>query len=271
MKNSKAVIISGLLAAVSVGLLYLWVQQKTGPSLGETAEVYVMAGDVGELVSIDETMVRKVALPKKYIQPGALDNLNVIIGSIARAPIQKGEQVLFTKLYLKGQQNINLSRRVSKNSRAITIPVSDVHGVAKLIQPGDRVDVVVSVDYGEGDREVREVKTAMQDVLVLATGQYIDSNIPLERHVDEVTGAIKRQDLRQERYRSVTLEANPEQVQKLVFMMTAGEGLIFLSLRNPLDRDFTSMGTADHDTVLGPTSKRGSRIRMQRRPLWQEF
>ena len=54
-------------------------------------------------------------------------------------------------------------------------------------------------------------------------------------------------------------------------MMTAGEGLIFLALRSPQDRDFMPLQTADHDTVLGPTSKRGNRIRMQRAPRWQEF
>lgn len=269
--NTKAMIISGGLALLAVVLVYFYVEQQSGPSMGDTKEVYVMSQDVTELVTLDETMVRKIAVPKKFIQPGALGDLNLLIGSITRAPMRKDEQVLFTKLYLRGQQDVNLARRVTKNSRALTIPVSDVHGVARLIRPGDRVDVIVSVDYGEGDREVREVKTAMQDVLVLATGQYIDANLPLERSVDEVTGEEKRFDLRKKGYRSVTLEVDPEQTQKLVFMMTAGEGLIFLSLRNPLDREFNPLKTADHDTVLGPASKRGAFIRMQRQPRWQEF
>ncbi|HLD73433.1 MAG TPA: Flp pilus assembly protein CpaB [Bdellovibrionota bacterium] len=271
MRNTKAMMVSAVLALAVVALAYFVIQKQGGGDLGEADEVYVLNQDVVELMTLDETMVRKASLPKSYLQPGYVKDLDMISGSITRAPMKKDEQILFTKLYLRGQQNVKLARRVSKNNRAVTVPITDIHGVAQLIRPGDRVDVIVSVDYGEGDREVREVKTAMQDVLVIATGQYIDSNIPLERNLDEVTGEVKRTDLRKEKYKSVTLEASPEQVQKLVFMMTAGEGLIFLALRNPQDRDFMPLQTADHDTVLGPASKRGNRIRMQRAPRWQEF
>ena len=100
--NTKAMVISGGLALLAVVLVYFYVQQQSGPSL-ETNEVYVMSQDVAELVTLDETMVRKVAIPKKFIQPGALADLNLLIGSISRAPIKKDEQVLFTKLYLRGQ------------------------------------------------------------------------------------------------------------------------------------------------------------------------
>ncbi|MBI2027061.1 MAG: Flp pilus assembly protein CpaB [Deltaproteobacteria bacterium] len=272
MKNTKAVIISALLASIAVALVYLYIQQRTGGDEGELVGVYIMNKDIAELTTIDETMIRRVDVPKKFVQPNAVIEQQMILGRVTKAPLKKDEQILLTKLYFKDY--VNLSREVAQGNRAVTVPVSDVHGVARLIQPGDRVDVIVSVDYGEGDRELREVKTVMQDVKVLATGQNVSGGSPLERQYDDITQIEKRIDMRKEQYRSVTVEAQPEDVQKLVFMMTAGEGRIFLSLRNPADREIVArdvLKTADEDTVLGPASKKGARIRMQRQPMWTEY
>jgi pilus assembly protein CpaB len=106
--------------------------------------------------------------------------------------------------------------------------------VSRLIKPGDRVDVLALVDYAAGKKEKLKVKTVLQDVIVLSTGLFITNSVPIINIKDE-------KDSRQMKlnnytnFNTVTLELTPFEVQKMVFLISAGNG-IYLSLRNNDDK-----------------------------------
>jgi pilus assembly protein CpaB len=276
MGNPRAVLISMVIALIAVGLVWSYVNQQKASilELATPKKVVVANQDIKELSTIDETMLRIDSVPQSYIQPGTYESDKEIIGLVTTVPIKKGEQVLQNKLLFKESQT-KLAARVSKGKRAVTIPVTDIHGISRLVKPGDRVDLLSSIDYGSGNRESREVKTVLQDVLVLATGRNVIASIPTEIVTDPISGKEIKRDLRKNvRYPTVTLEATPEEAQGIVFLLTSGDGSIFLSLRNPDDRSLEKLYTTDAIKILGVRSSKGRQqegIKVKRQPRWLEF
>ena len=276
MGNPRAVIISMIIAGLAVLLVWSFVnQQKTSIlELSKAQKVVVANQDINELTVINETMLRIDSVPNTYVQPGTFANIQDIVGLVTTVPIKKGEQVLQNKVLFEETQR-ELASRVSKGKRAITIPINPVTGIGRLIKPGDRVDILSSIDYGRGDREKREVKTVLQDILVLATGRRVIASIPTEMVKDPITGKDVKKDLRTDAsYGTVTLETSPEEAQAIVFLLTSGEGNIFLSLRNSDDRSLEKLYTTDSTKVLGERSSKAREeegVKTRREPRWLEF
>src|SRR3989338_270456 len=274
MANPRAVLISLVIALLAVALVWSFVNQQRASilELATPQKVVVANHDIQALTTIDETMLRVDSVPRSYIQPGTYSEMPDILGLVTTVPIKKGEQILQNKLLFKESQT-KLSTRVTKGKRAVSIPVNDISGVARLIKPGDRIDILSSIDYGSGDRENREVKTVLQDILVVASGRNIVASVPVEIRKDPISGKEIKQDLRQEPYQNVTIEVNPEEAQSIVFLLTSGAGNIFLALRNADDRSIEKLFTTDSDKVLGERSKKGQKqeIKTERQPRWMEF
>lgn len=243
------------LAVFAMFLIYSYSQEKKAEydkRYGAAKRVVVAAKDILEMSTLDDTMVQVEEKPVEFIQPGAVENPEDAIALVAAAPIKKGEQILSTKLLTPGATT-GLSLQVAPNKRAVTIPVDDVRGVAKLIRPGDRIDLISSIDTSNGPGQQKiEVKTLLQDVVVLATGPFITNNIP--RKLESSPGSGKpvfRNLIGDLTFTTLTLELNPKEAQDLIFIMAAAPGSLYLTLRNPNDRALTKMTPSNINSILG--------------------
>src|SRR5262249_19197290 len=100
-----------------------------------------------------------------------------------------------------------------KGMRGFTIPTPNISaGVAGFILPGNKVDVLLTVD---GNRTV----TLLQGLEILAVDQRVEA--PAENKVDA------------KELRSVTLLVTPDQAAKLA--LGQNKGVLHLSLRHPED------------------------------------
>lgn len=234
-------------------LIYSYSQEKKAEydkRYGTSKRVLVAVKDILEMSTIDDTMVQIEERPVDFIQPGAVETPEEAVGLVAATPIKKGEQVLSTKLLTPGP-NTGLSLQVSPNKRAVTLPIDEVRGISKLIRPGDRIDVLTSLEYGRGADQKREVKTILQDVIVLATGTHITNNIPRQLETDSTGKASFRNLNGDTTFTTVTLEVTPNEAQSLIYIMSSSPGSIYLTLRNPNDRARLNMGTTSVLGVLG--------------------
>ena len=140
---------------------------------------------------------------------------------------------------------------ITPGKRALTIPVDAVRGVSKLIKPGDRIDIIAALDVGAGNAKRREIRTMLQDVVVLATGQRVANQIPvIAEEKDDSSFDIKNLRL-ETAYTNITIEAKPDEVQELVYILSTSPGGLFLSLRNANDRIINPLKTATVNDVLG--------------------
>jgi len=244
-------------AIFAVVLLYGWAQDKRANmarKFGQTKTVVVAREDIREYEILDESKMEVVEKPADFIQPGAIQNPTEVVGQIALAPMRKGEQILNTKLVFP-DKSTGLSMQVSPGKRAITVPVNEVQGVAKLIKPGDRVDIIAGVDDGQGVNKVRKMRTILQDVPILATGQSIVDNLPL-KIVQGDKDDYEIRNLRVENnYATLTVEVSPSEAQQ-VHYLTSISAQLFFTLRNPNDRIKTPLPTTDINNVLNRRKKR---------------
>jgi pilus assembly protein CpaB len=147
--------------------------------------------------------------------------------------LQRGEPVLRSKLSAIGG---GLSVRVSPNMRAMSLSVNDVTGVSGFVLPGDRVDVIVTVDNVAGSN-VAVTKTILQDAEVLAAG--VKTENKNNQHITVQT---------------VTVLVDPVGAEKLA--LGVSQGKVHLALRNPVDHVVIADSKTDTRDVLGLNTER---------------
>jgi pilus assembly protein CpaB len=227
---------AGLFAAF---LLYSYSQEKKAEydkTYGTMKNVVVARQNIEEMRTIDDTMLEVLQRPSDFIEPGAIQDPEIAVGQVAGKAIKKGEQILDSKLLLPGPDT-GIALQVAPSKRAITLPVDEVRGVAKLIRPGDRIDIYAAIDQGKGLSSRREVSVIMQDVVVLATGIKVVNNIPRTVEADSSgKNAILTNLSDDTKYNSVTIEATPKEAQDLIYIVSTSPGNIYFALRNPNDR-----------------------------------
>lgn len=250
--ESRNLWISIGLALFSVFLIYSYTQEKNTEVIkkfGLKKRVIVAARQINAMETIHEAMLKITERPVDFIEPGALSHPEHAIGLVALTPIQPNEQILKNKIIEPGPLT-GLSLQVSPQKRAITIPVDNIRGVAKLLKPGDRIDILASLNIGTGRSQKREVKTIMQDVVILSTGLRITNELPRlyeKSGKDEFIKNIASDTS----FDTITIEVSPVAAQNLVYILSTSPGALFMTLRHPTDSDKYRLPTASLQSVLG--------------------
>jgi pilus assembly protein CpaB len=249
--NTKAFTTSLILAALAVMMVLSYISSRETELIseyGDSTPVVVAKEDIKELEIIDDRKVQLKNIPKSFQMPGHFKSVEELYNTIAAVPIKAGEQITAPRVTYPGSQS-GLSRQISIGKRALSIQVTEGQSVSRLLKPGDRVDVLALVDYAAGKKEKLKVKTVLQDVLILSTGLYVTNSIPLVNLKNENNSRqIKLNNYTN--YNTITLELTPFEVQNMVFMMSAGNG-IYLSLRNNDDKNIERIKATRLFDVLG--------------------
>ncbi len=246
---------AGLFAAF---LLYSYSQEKKAEydkKFGATKSIVVAKVNIAEMQTIEDTMLEVVDRPTDFIEPGAVQDPEQAVGQIAGKAIKKGEQILDSKLLLPGPE-AGIALQVAPSKRAVTLPIDEVRGVAKLIRPGDRVDIYAAIDSGKGLTQKREVAMIMQDVVVLATGVNVVNNVPRTVEQDSSGKNLILTPLSSDtKYNTLTIEATPKEAQDLIFIISTSPSNIFFTLRNPNDRIVPPrLPSSTSDSIVGRPS-----------------
>jgi pilus assembly protein CpaB len=236
-------------------MLYSYSQEKKAEydkKFGSTKRVVVAKEDIGEMQTIYDTMLETEERPAAFVQPDSITVPDEIIGNVAATPIKKGQSILKNNLLTPGPDT-GISLQVAPSKRAVTISVDETRAVAKLIRPGDRVDIIAAIDVGKGITQHREVSILMQDVVVLATGVSVVNNIPRTLELDSSGKSITQTTLTGDtRYTTLTVEATPKEAQDLIYIQATSPGNIYFTLRNPNDRAIPPrLPSSTADSVLG--------------------
>lgn len=249
--NSRAFTTSLILAGLAVAMIWSYIESRETElqnDYGNQTPVVVAKEDIKELEIIDDRKVELRNIPSKYQMPGHFKRVEDLYNTIAAVPIKKGEQITSPRVTYPGAQS-GLSRQISVGKRALSIQVTENQAVSRLLKPGDRVDVLALVDYAAGKKEKLKVKTVLQDVLILSTGLFVTNSVPLVNvQSDSESRQMKLNSYTN--YNTVTIELTPFEVQKMVFLISAGNG-IYLSLRNNDDKTIERISATRLYDVLG--------------------
>lgn len=253
--NNRAFTISFVVAVLAVMMVYSYVsstEEEFRKMYGTDKAVVVAKTNIKELEMLDETNLTIISVPTKFVQPGTSNNISDFKSALAIAPINEGEQITKTKVTQLGART-GLARQVAVGKRAVTIRVNDEQAVAKLLKPGDRVDVMATIDpSGSGNKLFLETRTILQDILVLATGKYVTNTVPGILEADPFKGETPHEPTKLSTYMAysnVTLEVDPFQAQTLYY---AAKNLDYwLELRNNDDSEKPELGKIMMKDLMG--------------------
>jgi len=247
---------------------------------GEQVEVVTALNDIPEYSLIRPEMLKTTLVFKSFKQPQTVSDLNDLVGKAPYVPVYKGEQITLTKLVHPDGKPV-LDRQIEKSMRAITVQIAPHTGVGRLIRPGNRIDVLTTVNFDRGGSTIFETKALVQNVLVLATGKAIRNEVPPRVNRDVLNAletefeSRRRKDMfsqsleplntsrPDDNYTYMTLQLKTEDAEKILFVSHSfGDGRLYYTLRNSADVQLASAETTLLDDVLGPQSDFGkSKVR----------
>ncbi len=249
--NSRSFTLSLIIAGIAMFMAWSYIDAREAQykkTYGNMQPVVVAREDIKELAVIDDSMLQIITVPKKFAMNGYISSIEEVTNTIAAVSILKGEQITKPRITQPGVRT-GLAPEIAPGKRAYAISVNDSQSVGRLIKPGNRVDVLAVVAYAPGQIEKQKVKTILQGVRVLSTGLNVTNQLPLAlKKTDE---KYKTVNLRMDsNYRNITLELDPDQVQKLIFIVNSGQR-IYTSLRNTNDTSLGRIPATELFDVLG--------------------
>ena len=148
MKERIALVFSIILGVVAVIMVGLYIRSiKTSVYRGmEAVKIIVADKDLSQGEIITDKNIAARNYPAKYVGRRAIkvEDAGLIIGKKLKWGIQKGRPILWSDIELFEDKDV--SSLIPPGKRAISIPVSEVSGVAGLIYPGAIVDILYVFD-----------------------------------------------------------------------------------------------------------------------------
>ncbi len=189
--------------------------------------VVVAATDLTFGTKLDRAQLRVARYPKESVPAGAFSDIDSVAGQTTKIFLAGKEPITATKLSSRGG---GLSMLVRPGFRATSLEVNQVSGVSGFVLPGDRVDVLATVD-GRGANLEATTRTILQNAEVLASGQ-----------------KTTQQDNKPITVQAVTILVDPLGAEKLALALH--EGKLHLVLRNPEDLDTLRVASITTDQML---------------------
>ena len=215
------IVLALLIAVAASFLLYKWMKKQTAPkkvAKVKTVQIAIAEVDLHAGTKLKAEMMKMVPFLEESLPPGHFSDLDKPTGRIVVAPIKRQELILESRLAPKDVKRGGMAAILKPGKRAVSIAGNKVLGLSGFINPGDRVDILLTTaDPKKPEEKVN--KTVFENVLVLATGTQLSRN---------AEGKPSPVD-------NYTLEVTPEQGEKLV--LAASQGKIHFALRSVLDRE----------------------------------
>jgi len=232
MRNSS---LMTLAVAIVLGLLAVMVMNRriAGSKVAiPTVEVLVAKENLARGIELTPDMVELKQMAQELVGAGSLKKTDDAMERALLAPIAKGEIVLDNRLGPKGANGLAI--QIKEGMRAFTIETPKLStGVGGMIQPGNHVDVILTItdtsraensDFTGGGSST----VLLQNIEVLAVDRQTDT--------PDASGKTAKSTKDSKDTKSVTLLVTPEQSAQLTLGQT--KGTLFLSLRHPNDDDY---------------------------------
>ncbi|MFO7970826.1 MAG: Flp pilus assembly protein CpaB [Desulfobacterales bacterium] len=214
------IILALIIAAGGSVFLYNWLQAKTTDEVivnkeDKTVTVAVSALELPWGTKLTSQMMKQVPFLKESLPVGFHSDPKALEGRILIAAVKEMEPILEYKLAPENISVGGVAAILKDGKRAIAVKGDKVIGISGFIQPGNRVDVLVTIKDPKTKGDV--TKLVLENILVLATGTEIQ---------EKEGGKPSPVDV-------YTLEVDPEQGEKLALAATKGK--LQFALRNLMD------------------------------------
>jgi pilus assembly protein CpaB len=186
----------------------------------DRVEIVIAAVEIprGTVISAESLKTEKIS--KESMKKGAITRIEDAIGRLSAMRIIQDDPIMEGKLAAKGSR-ASASSLITEKMRHVTIQTPNVASAGVFVSPGDKVDVLWTVQGQGADDPTGGGVTIrlLQNVEVFAVDKRIDPSAEVKSDAAEI--------------RSVTLLVSPNQDAKLA--QAQARGTLQLSVRNPDD------------------------------------
>ncbi len=182
----------------------------------DTVAVVLARQPIPARTKLDREMLVTKKIPRDYAFRGSLTSFDDAVGKITTAPLAEGEPVLKSVLAIE-ENKTGLAFHIPEGSRAFTISVGEVTGLAGRLEVGDHIDILALLPKGVSGSENEKAKMILENISILAIGR-------------ESTGGKNKG---KGGYGSITVALKPEQAAVLSLAQEVGK--IEVLLRSAAD------------------------------------
>ncbi len=234
-----ALLIAFIIALITYNRLQKKTEVEPKAFLAEPEPVAVATIDLTWGTKLSGHMIKIVPFLKESLPSGYFSNPSDLAGRTVLYPIKVDEPIFESSLAPTTMKGGGIAAVVKTKKRAMAVKIDKIIGVAGFLNPGNRVDVLVTVQGKRGGVSVSTSKTVLENILVIATGPSLAPGAEPDKP-RQVTVA--------------TLEVTPEESEKLALAMN--EGTIQLALRNYVDTEDVTTEGQTIPTLLASYRKR---------------
>jgi pilus assembly protein CpaB len=213
--------ISLVIAVTGSIFLYKWIERQRGPKeivrveKVEASPIAVAAANLTWGTKLKPEMIKMAPYLKESLPAGYFSNATDLNERVIIMPLKSNEPITEDKLAPTSVKTGGVSAILKPGMRAIAVKGDKIIGISGFINPGNRVDVIVTVK----EPKTKQIKSKifLENLLVLATGTQVQKNEKGEPMPVDV----------------YTMEVTPEQAEKVA--LAASEGRLQFALRSVLD------------------------------------
>ena len=198
----------------------------------DTVMVIVAARDLYQGVTITEEDLYAVEIPPRYLPENVFLSPEHVVGRIPRERVLANEFIRADRL-ADPEAGVGLNAVIPRKMRAISVEINDGRALSGFLNPGNYVDVLVTIQGDEGKKT--ETRTILQAIFVLG----VNSRASGESAEERSTRGKQRP--------SVTLLVDADQAEEIAFAEALGQ--ITLALRNDLDIAYAETQGVDVDAL----------------------
>lgn len=167
-RRTLFVVVAVVLAALAAGTTFLYVRgiESRAFNGAELVEVFVVAKGVPKGLPGEQAMgdfVKASRIPRKFRPATALTDPTTINGKVAVTDLSVNTVLVEGQFVDPRQAQVTFSQKIPAGQVAITVSVDQVRGVAGLLVPGDKVNILVA------DGATQRVLFQNVDVIAIGT------------------------------------------------------------------------------------------------------
>lgn len=216
MDRQRMFLLFGIAWVSAAALTWFLYANTKAPKEEKRVRILALTRDMPLGAMVRKGDLKPVLVPQKDVPKGALFQEVHALNRVLLFPAGANEPLTLAKLSSPSKVE-GITSTIEPGYRAMAVQITDASGVAGLIQPNSRVDVLFT---RPGNMAEAITSTILQNVKVLAIGRIIQVGQTVDPKAPKMPVA--------------TLVVTPDQAQKLE--LAKNQGKISLSLRNPLDQ-----------------------------------
>lgn len=221
-KASVPIMIALVIALVGSAFLYTWLKKQAVPQEvvkveAEAVPIAVAAVDLPAGSKLAPGMIKTIPFYKESIPNGCFTSPSDLAGRIVVQQLKQGEAIVEHRLAPESVKTGGISAVLKPGKRAIAVKGDKVIGISGFVNPGNNVDILVTLT--DPKTKTQKTKLIMENIPVLATGTQIQKNEKGDPAPIDV----------------YTLEVTPEEGE--ILALAASEGKLQFALRNMMDSE----------------------------------